>query len=47
MNVNDLASAMEVLTPEDSARKIIDIIQGLEKGDSGSFIDYKANTLPF
>lgn len=47
IELDDLASAMEVLTPEGSAKKILGIIQRLEEGDSGKFMDQNGNAVPF
>ena len=46
MDVNNFASVMELLTPDESARKIIDIINRLEQGDSGRFMDYNGINVP-
>lgn len=38
---------MEVLTPDESAKKISGIIEHLKAEDSGKFIDYNGNAIPF
>jgi hypothetical protein len=46
-NMDDLRSFVEVLTPDDSAKNIIKIVGGLKGEDSGRFINYNGNSLPF
>jgi len=45
--MDDMASSMEVLTPDACAKNIISVIHGLKAEDSGKFIDNKGIALPF
>ena len=45
--MDDFGAVMEVLTTDESAGKIIDIIHRIDTGDSGKFLDYNGKTVPF
>lgn len=47
LKMDDFGAVMEILTTDESAGKIIDIIHSIDKGDSGKFLDYNGKTVPF
>lgn len=43
----EMGGAGAQVTPEDSARGLLEVIAGLGDGDSGRFLDWQGNTLPW
>ena len=45
--MDDFGKIMEVLTPKESAEALYKVIDGLQPEDSGKFLTYKGDELPF
>ena len=43
----EMGGAGAQVTPEDSARGLLEVIAGLGDGDTGHFLDWQGNTLPW
>ncbi|KAK9828882.1 hypothetical protein WJX72_002578 [[Myrmecia] bisecta] len=47
LNLDDFEGVAELLTPAESASALVKVISNLQPEDSGKFLDYKGNELPF